>query len=49
MEIYRIEELSFTFPEQEQAALSNINLTIESGDFITICGKSGCGKSTLLR
>ncbi|WP_339317526.1 energy-coupling factor transporter ATPase [Paenibacillus sp. FSL R10-2734] len=49
MEIYRIEELSFTFPEQEQAALSNINLTIASGDFITICGKSGCGKSTLLR
>ncbi|MNO28743.1 putative HMP/thiamine import ATP-binding protein YkoD [compost metagenome] len=49
MEIYRIEELSFTFPEQEQTALSNINLTIESGDFITICGKSGCGKSTLLR
>jgi energy-coupling factor transporter ATP-binding protein EcfA2 len=49
MEIYRLEELSFTFPEQETAALSNINLTIQSGDFITICGKSGCGKSTLLR
>jgi energy-coupling factor transport system ATP-binding protein len=49
MEIYRIEELSFTFPEQEHTALSKINLTIESGDFITICGKSGCGKSTLLR
>lgn len=49
MEIYRIEELSFTFPEQEQAALSNINLSIAGGDFITICGKSGCGKSTLLR
>ncbi|MEK3751435.1 energy-coupling factor transporter ATPase [Paenibacillus sp. FSL E2-8871] len=49
MEIYRIEELSFAFPEQEQMALSNINLTISSGDFITVCGKSGCGKSTLLR
>ncbi|WP_405175667.1 energy-coupling factor transporter ATPase [Paenibacillus sp. FSL H8-0261] len=49
MEIYRIEELSFAFPEQEQMALSNINLTITSGDFITVCGKSGCGKSTLLR
>lgn len=49
MEIYRIEELSFTFPEQEQAALTNINLSIAGGDFITICGKSGCGKSTLLR
>lgn len=49
MEIYRIEELSFTFPEQEHAALTNINLSIAGGDFITICGKSGCGKSTLLR
>ncbi|WHY20196.1 energy-coupling factor transporter ATPase [Paenibacillus sp. G2S3] len=49
MEIYRIEELSFAFPEQEQMALSNINLTIASGDFVTVCGKSGCGKSTLLR
>lgn len=49
MEIYRIEELSFAFPEQEQIALSNINLSIASGDFITVCGKSGCGKSTLLR
>jgi energy-coupling factor transport system ATP-binding protein len=49
MEIYRIEELSFAFPEQEQMALSNINLTIASGDFITVCGRSGCGKSTLLR
>ncbi|MDH6374837.1 energy-coupling factor transporter ATP-binding protein EcfA2 [Paenibacillus sp. PastF-3] len=49
MEIYRIEELSFAFPEQEQMALSNVNLTIASGDFITVCGKSGCGKSTLLR
>ncbi|WP_440961419.1 ABC transporter ATP-binding protein [Paenibacillus nitricinens] len=49
MEIYRIEELSFAFPEQEQMALSNINLSIASGDFITVCGKSGCGKSTLLR
>ncbi|MEK3986493.1 energy-coupling factor transporter ATPase [Paenibacillus sp. FSL K6-3166] len=49
MEIYRIEELSFAFPEQEQMALSNVNLKIASGDFITVCGKSGCGKSTLLR
>ncbi|MBB6636981.1 ABC transporter ATP-binding protein [Cohnella thailandensis] len=49
MEIYRIENLTFSFPEQENSALSSIDLSIRSGEFVTICGKSGCGKSTLLR
>ncbi|SFM26977.1 energy-coupling factor transport system ATP-binding protein [Paenibacillus sp. 1_12] len=49
MEIYHIKDLSFAFPMKEHAALSAINLTIRSGEFVTICGKSGCGKSTLLR
>lgn len=49
METYRIKDLSFTYPLKDKKALSHINLTIESGEFITICGKSGCGKSTLLR
>lgn len=49
MEAYRIEDLSFTFPLREKAALSHIQLTIQSGEFVTVCGKSGSGKSTLLR
>ena len=28
--------------------LSNIDLTIENGEFLSILGPSGCGKSTLL-
>lgn len=49
METYRIDNLTFTYPEKERPAISNINLAVDSGEFITICGKSGSGKSTLLR
>lgn len=49
MEIFKITDLSFSYPLQEKLALNNINLDIEQGQFITLCGKSGCGKSTLLR
>lgn len=30
-------------------ALSNVNLTIREGDFLSLLGPSGCGKSTALR
>ncbi len=29
--------------------LDNLNLTIEAGEFISVCGQTGCGKSTMLR
>jgi putative ABC transport system ATP-binding protein len=34
--------------EVETTALSNVNLEIRSGEFVSIMGPSGCGKSTLL-
>ena len=49
MEKIKIENLSFAYPKQQNLALDNINISIEKGDFLLICGKSGCGKSTLLR
>lgn len=33
----------------EILALKDINLTVKSGEFLTLVGPSGCGKSTLLR
>lgn len=33
----------------DQPVLSDLNLRLEAGDFISLLGPSGCGKSTLLR
>lgn len=49
MEQYKIENLSFRYPSRGENALKNINLSVNCGEFVTLCGKSGCGKTTLLR
>lgn len=49
MEILHIENLSFSYPLSNSKALDCINLKVEEGDFVLICGKSGCGKTTLLK
>ena len=49
MESFKIENLSFTYPGKETAALKDISFSIADGEFVTLCGKSGCGKTTLLR
>lgn len=46
---FEVKNLSFSYPNQDKPALKNINLTVNQGQFIVICGKSGSGKSTLLR
>ena len=46
--IVEIRDLSFSYPKEEARALDHINLNIEEGEFLVLCGKSGCGKSTLL-
>ena len=46
--IIEIQDLSFAYPREETRALDHIDLNIEEGEFIVLCGKSGCGKSTLL-
>jgi putative ABC transport system ATP-binding protein len=38
----------FETREMETHALKDVNLTIASGDYVSISGPSGCGKSTLL-
>jgi len=49
----KIENLSILFPDKDGGepvtALSNVNLEIRQGEFISMVGPSGCGKTTLLR
>ena len=47
---FEIKDLSFSYPTANgKLALKNINLKIERGEYLTVCGKSGSGKTTLLR
>ena len=49
MKLFELKNFTFTYPTREFPALNAVNLTVNSGEFVVICGKSGCGKSTLLR
>jgi NitT/TauT family transport system ATP-binding protein len=41
--------LTFETADGEVQALSNVNLDVAEGDFVSFIGPSGCGKTTLLR
>lgn len=42
------DQVGFTYPDEKQAALSDISLHIEPGETIALVGMSGGGKSTLV-
>lgn len=47
---FEIKDMSFYYPTaKEHPALSGINLKIEQGQYVTVCGRSGSGKTTLLK
>lgn len=47
MDAVKIESLSYRYPETTDYALEDINLTIETGQFVSIIGANGSGKTTL--
>ena len=47
---FEIKDLTFSYASAKgKHSLENVSLSIEQGEFVTLCGKSGSGKSTLLR
>ncbi len=47
--VFAFENVSFTYPYQSEPSLSNINLTINNKERLSIVGKNGAGKTTLVK
>ncbi|MEM9564426.1 MAG: ABC transporter ATP-binding protein [Actinomycetota bacterium] len=41
--------VTFAYGTSERPVLADIDITVEAGEFVLVCGRSGCGKSTLLK
>ena len=44
-----IQDVSFTYAGNETDGIHHINLEIQKGECVLLCGRSGCGKTTVTR
>ena len=46
---FHIQDLTFSYPNSSRPVLNHVDLTVERGEYVVLCGRSGSGKTTLLR
>ncbi len=47
---FEIKDLTFSYAAaRDRESLRGVNLTVEPGEYLVVCGRSGSGKTTLLR
>ena len=49
MDIFETQDLTFSYPQVQVAALEKISVSIPQGSFVLLCGPSGGGKTTFLK
>lgn len=49
MDVFEIEDLTFTYPGKKIPSLEKVSFRAGDGQIIALCGESGSGKTTLMR
>ena len=49
MKCVEIKNLSYSYSQDSEPVLKNVNLEINKGEYVSIVGHNGCGKSTLCK
>ncbi|MGG0719603.1 ABC transporter ATP-binding protein [Robertmurraya massiliosenegalensis] len=44
-----LKNVSYTFTKEKNPVISELNFTVQQGEFVSLIGKSGTGKSTILK
>jgi len=49
MSVISVKNLTYSYPNANSPALKNVDLIVEEGEFVLLCGPTGAGKTTLCR
>ena len=47
--IIELKNVSLTYPSAEHPSLTDVDLSVDSGEVVVVIGPSGCGKTSVTR